>query len=61
MGESISGGRKKKKKKLKNALSSDMSSMLRQSKGECGLCRMGQRELRRRAQKVNKEPDDSVL
>ena len=54
-------GEKKKKKKLKNALSSDMSSMLRQSKGECGLCRMGQRELRRRAQKVNKEPDDSVL
>jgi len=59
LGESISGG--SKKEKLKNALSSDMSSMLRHSKGECGLCRMGQKELRRRAQKVNKEPDDSVL
>lgn len=38
-----------------------MSSMLRHSKGECGLGRRGQKELRRRAQKVNKEPDDSVL
>jgi len=43
LGESISGG--SKKEKLKNALSSDMSSMLRHSKGECGLCRMGQKEL----------------
>lgn len=50
----------KKKKKLKNALSSDMSSMLRPRKGERGLGRTGQKELRR-AQKVNKEPEDSVL
>lgn len=51
----------KRKIKMKNALRSDMSSMLRHSKGECGLGRRGQKELRRRAQKVNKEPDDSVL
>lgn len=38
-----------------------MNSMLRHSKGECGLRRTGQKELRRRAQKVNKEPGDSVL
>lgn len=48
------------KKNLKNALSSDMSSMLRPRKGERGLGRTGQKELRR-AQKINKEPEDSVL